>query len=157
MRSAPAVVARGAARVAVAPRAALRRYGAPLLAVVLSVAFLLLPAAWAAFTGATSNSGSSVGAGTVTLSDNDTNDTLKLFNLSGMVPGTTATGCVKVTYTGTLPATVKLFSTTGGTGLGTYIDLTVTRGTIAGAVSVPSCTGFAADTIDYKGDGAGVL
>jgi hypothetical protein len=135
----------------------LRRFAGPVVAVVLSVAVLLLPSAWTAFTGSTTNPGSTFAAGTVTLSDNDSSDTLKLFNLAGMLPGDTATGCVKVTYSGTLPATVKLYASTGGTGFGTYIDLTVTRGTIAGANVVPDCTGFVAATANYKGAGAGVL
>jgi hypothetical protein len=126
-------------------------------AALMMVAVMTLPSAWAAFTGGTANSGNAVGAGTVTLTDNDSSDTLKVFNLSGLLPGDTATGCVKVTYTGSLPATVKLYAPTSGTGLGSYIDLTVTRGTIAGAVSTPDCTGFVADTADYKGAGAGVL
>ena len=44
-------------------------------------------------------------------------------------PGNTDTGCIKVSYAGSLASEVRLYGTTSGTGLDAYLDLTVTRGT----------------------------
>src|SRR3954452_20344339 len=98
---------------------AVKRSQMPVAAAAVAVALLTLPSAWSAFTGPTANT-STVGAGTVTLTDNDSSDTLKLFNLTGLLPGDTSTSCIKVTYGGTLPALVDLFGTTSGTGLDAY-------------------------------------
>jgi hypothetical protein len=79
-----------------------------------------------------------------------------MFSMTGMTPGSTDTGCINVTYTGSLPSLVRLYGTTTGTGLDTYLDLVVTRGTIP-SPSFDSCSGFVADSTDYQGDGAGVI
>ena len=52
---------------------------------------------------------------------------------------------------------VHLYDTVGGTGLATYLNLTVTRGTISGTPAAGSCTGFTADTTAWSGAGAGVI
>jgi hypothetical protein len=63
-----------------------------------------------------------------------------------------------VTYQGSLPSTVKLYGTTGGTGLDDYLTLKVTRGTYGGPdPGYKSCTGFQPDATDYIGAGAGVV
>ena len=49
-----------------------------------------------------------------------------------------------------------MYGATTGTGLDPYINLTVTRGTIA-SPSFDACTGFSADATDYIGSGAGVV
>ena len=69
------------------------------------------------------------------------------------MPGDTTTGCIEVSYAGSLAADVKLFGTASGA-LGQYLTLKVTRGTNAGAF--PNCN-FTPDTRDYVGQGAGVL
>jgi hypothetical protein len=111
-------------------------------------------ATWSAFSNTTDDTSNSTAAGTVAITDNDGGTAM--FTMAGMTPGSTSTACIKVTYTGTLPALVNLYATTTGSGLGTYLDLTVTRGTISSG-SFSSCTGFAADTTDYFGNGAGVV
>ena len=109
---------------------------------------------WAAFSSATTNTGNAFRAGSVTIGDNDAGGSV--LSLTNAQPGATDTGCVVVTYTGSLPATVRLYGQTAGTGLDAYLTLKVTRGSIA-SPSFRSCTGFAADATDYIGSGAGVV
>lgn len=111
---------------------------------------------WAAFTATTESDGSQVQAGSVSIADNDSGGTL--LSLTSAVPGNTTTGCIKVTYSGSLPSTVRLYGTTGGSGLAQYLDMTVTRGTYNGAEpAFNNCTNFQADTTDYLGAGQGVV
>lgn len=125
------------------------------------VALALLTAAcgvgsWAAFRAITQNSGDAIASGTVSIGDNS-GGSAKL-SLSSALPGDTTTGCIKVTYTGSLAADVRLYGTTTGTGLDPYLDLKVTRGTYS--PSDPgdgSCTNFSPDSSDYIGAGAGVI
>jgi hypothetical protein len=111
---------------------------------------------WAAFVATTGNTGNSISSGTVRVSDNDTGTAL--LALSTALPGATDTGCIKVTYNGSISSTVRLYGTTGGSGLDPYIDLRITRG----AYNLPepgydSCTNFQPDSTDYIGAGAGVI
>lgn len=108
--------------------------------------------AYAAFTALTSSSGNQFGAGSVRLSDNDGSSAM--FSMSSVMPGATATSCIRVTYGGTLPAEVRLYATASGA-LAPYVDLTVTRG--AGSAGFEDCSGFEADPTDYIGAGAGVV
>lgn len=81
----------------------------------------------AAFTATTVNGGNSLAAGDVVLSDDDAGSAM--FTLSNMKPGTTATECVLVSYSGSLDASVKLYaSIAGGSGLEEFVDLSVYRG-----------------------------
>ena len=121
---------------------------------------LLIPAAggvtYAAFRATTGNSGDRIEAGSVKLSDNG--DGSSLMSMTGGVPGTTSSACIKVTYDGSLPATVRLHGTTTGSGLDQYLDLKVTRGTYTPSTpAFKSCTNFAADATNYIGAGAGVI
>jgi hypothetical protein len=111
---------------------------------------------WAAYRALVQNSGNAIAAGTVAVGDND-GGSAKL-SLSSALPGDSDTDCIKVTYTGSLASTVRLYGTTTGTGLDPYLDLKVTRGTYS--PSDPgdgSCTNFSADGTDYIGAGAGVI
>jgi hypothetical protein len=96
----------------------------------------------------------SLAAGTVAIGDNDTGSAI--FSMTGMKPGSTDTGCIQVTYTGSLASTVRLYTTTAGTGPDPYINLVVTRGDTSSG-SFDSCTNFTADATDYIGSGAGVI
>jgi hypothetical protein len=111
-------------------------------------------ATWAAFSSAASNSGNSFAAGSVSIADNDSGGAV--LSLANARPGDSDTGCIVVTYTGSLPSTVRLYGQTGGTGLDAYLNLKITRGSIA-SPSFRSCTGFTADSTDYIGSGAGVV
>jgi len=121
---------------------------------------LAIPAAggvtYAAYTATTANAGNIVEAGSVKLSDNG--DGSSMLSLSGAVPGNTTSACVRVTYAGTLPASVRLHGTTTGTGLDQYIDLKVTRGVYSPTEpAFKSCTNFQADGTNYIGAGNGVI
>ena len=50
-----------------------------------------------------------------------------------------------------------LHGATGGSGLDAYLDLKVTRGTMAGTPIAGSCTSFAADATSYAGAGPGIV
>jgi hypothetical protein len=110
-------------------------------------------ATWSAFSAQASNAGDTFAAGTVILSDNDAGAVMT--TLARARPGDTSTGCTKITYSGSLPATLKLYSLSTGT-LAPYVTIEVTRGTQS-AATFPSCTGFTPDARDYYGLGAGVL
>jgi len=121
---------------------------------------LAIPAAggvtYAAYTATTANAGNIVEAGSVKLSDNG--DGSSMLSLSGAVPGNTTSACIRVTYAGTLPASVRLHGTTTGTGLDQYLDLKVTRGVYSPTEpAFKSCTNFQADGTNYIGAGNGVI
>jgi hypothetical protein len=69
---------------------------------------------------------------------------------ANLAPGDTAINCVKVTYTGALPSTVKLFASSvsgvngsGGTGVLAYLHVKIEEGT---GGSFGTCAGFAASS-----------
>jgi hypothetical protein len=107
---------------------------------------------YSAFSSTTTNTGDAFSSGTVAISDNDSNGAM--LSLSNAKPGDSSTGCIKVTYTGSLAAAVHLYGTVTGS-LGQYLTLTVTRGTNSSGFS--SCAAFSADATDYIGSGAGVI
>jgi len=97
-----------------------------------------------AFTSTTSNANNSFASGTVVIGDNDAN--APLYSVSNAKPGTSASGCIKVTYTGSLASDVHIYTTSTIGSLGQYVDLTITPGTQTGTPTFPSCTGFSADS-----------
>jgi predicted ribosomally synthesized peptide with SipW-like signal peptide len=110
----------------------------------------------AAFTDTTTNDGDTFTAGSVDIDDDDGG--IALVGLTAGNPGDTDTGCITVTYNGSLDSTVRLYGTTAGTGFDQYITLTVERGTWSGAPpAFEGCTGFTPDATDYIGAGAGVV
>jgi predicted ribosomally synthesized peptide with SipW-like signal peptide len=109
---------------------------------------------WSAFSATTSNPNNQFTAGTVAIGDDDSGGAI--FTMAAMKPGSTDTGCIEVTYTGSLASNVTMYGTTTGTGLDPYIDVVITRGTIA-SPSFDSCTGFSADAGNYIGAGAGIV
>jgi hypothetical protein len=90
-------------------------------------------ASYAAFSASTDNPTSNWAAGTVALSDDDSNTAL--FSANNLRPGATGSRCIAVTSTGSLPATVKLYGTGAATtkALSSYLTLSVTQGSGAGA------------------------
>jgi Camelysin metallo-endopeptidase len=112
--------------------------------IVAIVAALGAFATFSAFSSTTANSGNSFSAGTVYLSDNDAGSAL--YSVTNKKPGDTAQGCIKITYTGSLPSTVKLYTTSSIGSLGQYLDLTVEKGTQSGSPTFPGCTGFTAES-----------
>jgi hypothetical protein len=126
-----------------------RRSRTPVVAsAAVAAGLLTLSGVWlnsyAAFTAQTSNPGNQWAAGTVTLSDDDGGSTA-MFNVSGLAPGQSGSNCIKVSYGGTLAATVKLYGTAYSqtNTLGDNVTFTITQGT-GGAFN--GCTGFVADT-----------
>jgi hypothetical protein len=104
---------------------------------------------FAAFSATTDNSGNSIASGTVAIGDND-GGSASLYSLSDAKPGDAESGCIRVTYTGSLGATVKLYTSSGITN-GTDFNLKVERGSgLSGAF--PACTGFTAAGTLYDGD-----
>jgi hypothetical protein len=99
----------------------------------------------AAFTASTGNTGSSFAAGTVNLTDDDANSVM--FNLTDMVPGSTQSRCVKVTYAG-VPANVHLYGVVGSTAtagnLAPHLTTTIEEGTSGAKATTFDCTNFAA-------------
>jgi predicted ribosomally synthesized peptide with SipW-like signal peptide len=108
---------------------------------------------WSAFSATTDNTANSFTAGTVAVGDDDSGSAM--LALSNAKPGDSDAACIVVNYTGSLPASVKLYGSTGGTGLAQYLDLTVTRGTKSSGFD--SCGDFNPDGTDYIGAGAGVI
>jgi hypothetical protein len=123
-------------------------FGAALLIGWAGSGLLVWQASYSAFTATTVNNGNSWSAGTVVLADDDSAATL--FTATALGGGYTGTKCITVSYTGTLASAVKVYATGAltGTGLGTYIDLTIEEG-VGGDFS--SCTGFVADGTIYTG------
>src|SRR5437667_332485 len=79
---------------------------------------------YASFTGTTGNGGNNFSAGTVVIGDNDAGSSV--ISLSNAKPGDSSTGCIAITYTGSLTASVKLYGSTTGS-LAQYLTFTVTR------------------------------
>jgi hypothetical protein len=121
--------------------------------IALAVTALAIAAAtWSSFSQTTANPSNIVSAGTVNIADNDGGAT---FSLPGMTPGTSASGCIRVTYTGSLKSNVHLYGSTSGA-LAPYLNLVITRGSES-APAFPSCTSFTPDATNYIGAGAGVV
>ena len=121
------------------------------VAVIAALVLVLaaLPTAGAVFSGTATNPGNSFAAGTVTITSNDSSPAGSLLTMSDGRPGDApVVGCVRVTYTGNVPAQVRLYGTAGGSGLGQYLNLTIERGTLASG-TLPTCTGFTPDGNTY--------
>jgi hypothetical protein len=94
------------------------------------------------FSATTQNAGNEISTGTVAISDNDAGSAL--YNVTGAKPGDTVSTCIKVTYTGSLPADVHLYTTSAPGALAQYVDVVITKGTQLNS-AFPDCTGFTAD------------
>ncbi|MDO9356341.1 MAG: hypothetical protein Q7T55_21770 [Solirubrobacteraceae bacterium] len=100
---------------------------------------------FAAFTAQTTNTGNQIASGTVAIGQNSGG--VAIYNVTNGGPGQTTQRCIRVTYTGTLPATVKLFRSNTVT-QGTAFNLQVERGSGLNPTTnpYPSCTGFTPDS-----------
>ncbi len=103
--------------------------------------------AYAAFSDTTSRGSNSFAGGTVTLSSNSA--ATPIYALTYRAPGDIGERCVKVTYSGSLASTVRLYrsSFTSGTGLDGYLTLTVARGT----GDQTDCSDFSSAASVYSG------
>jgi predicted ribosomally synthesized peptide with SipW-like signal peptide len=100
---------------------------------------------YSAFSATTVNPGDSFAAGTVVLSDNDAN--AAMYTITNAKPNDVVTRCIRVTYTGSLPALVRLYTTTPISPFGQYVTLSIDKGTMPGATAFPNCTGFTPDAV----------
>jgi hypothetical protein len=124
------------------------------VAVLGGCAVLLSTGTWSNLNATATNPSNAFSAGTVKIGSNTASAVVALTNAK---PGSVSTGCIQVSYTGTLPANVKLYGTGGGTGLNQYLTLVVTRGSFSGTPAAGSCAGFTADSTNYITQGAGVI
>lgn len=109
--------------------------------------------AYAAFTAVATNAGNSISAATVAIGDNDGGSAM--LSLANATPGSSDTSCIRVNYTGSMNASVRLYGTVTGTAAA-HLILTVTRGTDS-SPSFDSCASFTADATDHIGAGPGVI
>jgi|SRR5918999_3253627 hypothetical protein len=101
---------------------------------------------FSAFTSTTQNPGNNITAGDVTIGDNDAGSAL--YAVTNGKPGSTVTKCITITYTGSLDADVKLYTSDSIGALGQYVDLTIQPGNFPDPSNPPAsmaCTGFSAD------------
>ena len=129
-----------------------------LLAAVVPIGLVLSAAVvWqstaAAFTATTDNPGNTWQAGSVVLADSDGGSALFDTSADGALqPGSTRARCVRVDYTGTLAADLRLYVTTPASGavtLDPYLVMSIERGqdVPAGTTVAPDCSsGFTATT-----------
>ena len=109
------------------------------LAVVGVIAALAGVGAFSVFSDFTDNENNQVTAGTVAIDDND-GDTA-LYNFTNAKPGQSAPAkCIRVDYTGSLPADVKLYTPSSVNAFGSNVNLKVEAGTQGTFAS--DCTGF---------------
>lgn len=110
---------------------------------LLSSGGMMLAGSYAAFSDTTANANNNWSAGTVVIADDDTGSAMFTTAAVGtgqvsgtLKPGQTIANCVRVTYNGSLPSTVKLYATNpitetapNGTGLLPYLHIRVEEGT----------------------------
>jgi predicted ribosomally synthesized peptide with SipW-like signal peptide len=104
------------------------------------IAVLASLGTFAAFTDTTNNTGNQIQSGTVAIDQHAGFTTL--YNVTNQKPGDSTSRCVRVSYTGTLAATVKLYTPSTVTN-GSLYNLRIERGsgltTLDGTMS---CAGF---------------
>lgn len=114
-------------------------------AALLVVSALIVTTSRAAFSTTTDNAGNSFTAGDVVLVDDDL--AASRFTVTDMEPGDTVTGCIVVTYNGSVdPGVVRLYSGgyTDSGNFGDYLNITVDEGT---GGTFADCTGFTEDDV----------
>lgn len=99
---------------------------------------------FSAFSSQADNDNNQVAAGTVVLADND-GGVAPLYDITNAKPSDTETSCIRVAYTGSLAATVKMYTPSTIGALGPEVNLKIESGTQV-TPSFPSCTGFIPET-----------
>jgi hypothetical protein len=119
------------------------------LALVVVVGGLAVFGTFAAFTATTSNTGNTISSGTVNI--NQHSGATTLYSVTNAKPGDSLSRCVRVTYTGSLAASVKLYASAGITG-GSNYNLQVERGSgLTAPAADMNCTGFSSSSTAYNG------
>lgn len=118
----------------------------------------VMAASYSAFSSTTANPTNSWNTGSVILADDDAGGAM--FSGTNQQMNATGTHCIKVTSTGTLASTVKLYSTgytdaSTPTTLGSHIVLTIKIGSASGAGTFADCSTFSASSTLYTGTLAG--
>ena len=104
---------------------------------------------YAAFTATTTNTGNTITAGTVNIAQHAGSTTL--YSASNQGPGASTVGCIRVTYTGSLASSVKLY--TSAVANGTAFNLQVERGSgLSSPDNTMNCTGFTSSSTAYNGN-----
>jgi predicted ribosomally synthesized peptide with SipW-like signal peptide len=107
-------------------------------------------ATFSAFSSSTTNTGNQFAAGTVVLADNDAG--AAMYSISNTKPGVNTVKCIQVTYTGSLDADVKLYTTTTTIpAAAANITLTVEKGTATGGTGFPDCGTYTSGATIYSG------
>jgi len=125
---------------------------------LVSLASAVMGWTWSLFTSTQDTGSNSFATGTVVIGDND--GSTAILGISGGMPGAFDEGCITVDYSGTLPATVKLYGSQAAAStpsLAQYLDLRITRGTFSSAPSFDACSSFTPDGTNYVGAGSGVI
>jgi predicted ribosomally synthesized peptide with SipW-like signal peptide len=105
---------------------------------------------YSAFSSSTTNSGNVFSAGTVVIGDNSSGGTI--YNSTGLKPADSTSGCIKLTYTGSLSATVSLYTASTSGTIGQYVDMTIDKVTYSGSPpTFPACGSPATSTNLFTG------
>jgi len=104
--------------------------------------------AFSAFTATTTNSGNTLTAGTVIINQHAGATTL--YTGANKKPTDSVVACVRVTYTGSLTANVKLYASAGITN-GTLFNLKIERGSgLSSPDNTMNCTGFSSASTPFN-------
>jgi predicted ribosomally synthesized peptide with SipW-like signal peptide len=104
---------------------------------------------FAAFSATSANSGNTFAAGTVEISDNDAGSSM--YSVTNRIPGNSVATCIRVTYSGSLAANVKLYSLSSVDTVDQYLNLTVEKGSMPTGTTFPNCTGFSSESTIFSG------
>jgi hypothetical protein len=103
---------------------------------------------FSAFSATTVNAGNTFDAGTVVLTDNDSNTAM--YNIVDAEPNDVVVRCIRVTYSGSLASTVRLYTTTPVNAFGQYVTLSIDKGTMP-AAAFPTCNTFSSESTIFSG------
>ncbi|SDQ72252.1 hypothetical protein [Quadrisphaera sp. DSM 44207] len=123
------------------------------LAAVTMVSVAGVAGTTAALSDTTANEGNRISAATIALTDNDAGTFMYQVD-KAQVSDPAVERCIRVSYSGSLDSTVKLFMASTLDSGAPYVDLKVEAGTQASS-SFPSCTGFTPAAVLYNGTLAG--
>jgi hypothetical protein len=118
------------------------------VAVLVVLVGLIAIGSFAAFNATTTNTGNNISAGSVAISQHGTATTL--YNVSGQKPGQSTARCVRVTYSGSLLSSVKLYISSGAVSNGSLYNLQVERGSgLTAPAADMNCTGFTQSSVGF--------
>lgn len=120
------------------------------IAVVGIIGTVAMLGTFAAFTATTSNSNNKIESGTVKVDQHSGAATL--YSVTNQKPTDATSKCVRVSYSGSLAASMKLYISSGAVTNGTLYNLKVERGSgLTTLDSSMSCAGFTASSTAYDG------